>query len=113
MSKKQLKKLAKKMKAESGEAAPPAASERKKQKKENAAEGEKKEQKEKKSKDGKTGKTEVTASGLKIKDVTLGKGKPAKKGDLVSMRYIGKLENGKVFDSNTKGKPVRIRIRFQ
>lgn len=36
--------------------------------------------------------------GVKVEDKKLGKGAAAKKGDKVSMRYIGKLENGKVFD---------------
>ena len=26
------------------------------------------------------------------------------------MRYVGKLENGKIFDSNTKGKPFSFRL---
>lgn len=46
-------------------------------------------------------------NGLKIQDAKIGDGPQAKKGMKVSMRYIGKLPNGKVFDSNTKGKPVR------
>ena len=46
-------------------------------------------------------------SGLKIQDAKIGDGPQAKKGMNVSVRYIGKLPNGKVFDSNTKGKPVR------
>lgn len=46
-------------------------------------------------------------NGLKIQDAKVGDGPQAKKGMKVSMRYIGRLENGKVFDSNTKGKPVR------
>jgi FKBP-type peptidyl-prolyl cis-trans isomerase len=46
-------------------------------------------------------------NGLKIQDAKVGDGPQAKKGMKVSMRYIGKLEDGKVFDSNTKGKPVR------
>jgi FK506-binding nuclear protein len=29
------------------------------------------------------------------------------------MRYIGKLSNGKVFDKNTGGKPVRISAMLQ
>lgn len=53
-----------------------------------------------------TGKAEGTTGtlgvkevqGVKIEDKKLGKGAAAKKGDRVSMRYIGKLENGKVFD---------------
>jgi FK506-binding nuclear protein len=46
------------------------------------------------------------AGGLKLRDAKVGAGKTAKKGNTVGMRYIGKLQNGKVFDSNTKGKPV-------
>lgn len=45
-------------------------------------------------------------SGLKLADVKIGEGVSAKKGDVVEMRYIGKFEDGKVFDSNTKGRPV-------
>lgn len=45
---------------------------------------------------GKTGVREV--QGVTIDDRTPGKGRAAKKGDQVAMRYIGKLENGKVFD---------------
>jgi len=45
------------------------------------------------------------ASGLAIEDTKLGTGAVAKSGKKVGMRYIGKLGNGKVFDSNTNGKP--------
>ena len=48
--------------------------------------------------------------GLKTKDAALGDGPQAKKGNTVSMRYIGKLDNGKVFDSNTKGKPFTFKL---
>jgi FK506-binding nuclear protein len=37
-------------------------------------------------------------SGVTVEDKKDGKGKAAKKGDRVEMRYIGKLKNGKVFD---------------
>ena len=43
-----------------------------------------------------------------IEDAKLGDGPVARAGKKVSMRYIGKLQNGKVFDSNTKGSPVRV-----
>lgn len=43
--------------------------------------------------------------GVTIEDRTVGKGAVAKRGDKVGMRYVGKLKNGNVFDSNTKGKP--------
>lgn len=47
------------------------------------------------------------AGGIKILDSKIGTGPMAKKGNTVRMRYIGKLQNGKVFDQNVKGKPVR------
>jgi len=49
-------------------------------------------------------------SGLKIIDTKVGQGAEAKAGQSISMRYIGKLTNGKVFDSNTKGKPFNFRL---
>lgn len=33
-----------------------------------------------------------------------------KNGSKVSIRYVGKLTNGKTFDSNTKGKPFNFKI---
>jgi FK506-binding nuclear protein len=45
---------------------------------------------------GKLGVREV--QGVTVDDRKLGSGRTAKKGDRVSMRYIGKLDNGKVFD---------------
>ena len=64
---------------------------------------EKKDKKDKK--EGEAQKKELPG-GLIVKDVKEGTGRAAKKGDTVSMRYIGKFTDGKVFDSNTKGKPV-------
>ncbi|KAL1996044.1 hypothetical protein VTN49DRAFT_579 [Thermomyces lanuginosus] len=48
--------------------------------------------------------------GVKIDDKKLGKGPTAKPGNTVSMRYIGKLEDGKVFDANKKGKPFTFKL---
>ena len=49
--------------------------------------------------------------GVKLDDKKLGSGPAAKKGDRVDMRYIGKLEkDGKVFDSNKKGKPFSFKL---
>ncbi|OJD14615.1 hypothetical protein AJ78_05045 [Emergomyces pasteurianus Ep9510] len=48
--------------------------------------------------------------GVKLDDKKLGTGRVAKKGDKVSMRYIGKLENGKVFDANKKGPPFSFKL---
>ena len=49
-------------------------------------------------------------SGVTVDDRKLGAGRTAKNGDKVSMRYIGKLNNGKVFDSNKKGTPFSFKI---
>ncbi|KZZ87101.1 FK506-binding protein [Ascosphaera apis ARSEF 7405] len=48
--------------------------------------------------------------GVLIDDRKIGTGKVAKKGNTVAMRYIGKLENGKVFDSNKSGKPFSFKL---
>ncbi|CAF9902796.1 MAG: peptidylprolyl isomerase fpr4 [Alectoria fallacina] len=48
--------------------------------------------------------------GVKIDDKKLGSGPAAKKGSKVGMRYIGKLKDGKVFDSNKKGKVFSFSI---
>lgn len=42
-----------------------------------------------------------TVQGVDINDKKLGKGPAAKNGSKVSMRYIGKLEDGKIFDGNS------------
>ncbi|KAI0051810.1 hypothetical protein FA95DRAFT_1602310 [Auriscalpium vulgare] len=109
------KKKAKKLKAENGTALASGseangAEEPKKDKKD------KKEKKEKKDK-GKEVNAPAEASpmkelsgGLKVQDMKVGTGPQAKKGSVVYMRYIGKLQNGKVFDSNTKGKPFVFKL---
>ncbi|KAH6853386.1 hypothetical protein B0I37DRAFT_348843 [Chaetomium sp. MPI-CAGE-AT-0009] len=48
--------------------------------------------------------------GVTIDDRKAGTGRTAKSGDKVGMRYIGKLQNGKVFDSNKKGAPFTFKI---
>ena len=60
-----------------------------------------------KQKQGDKGAMRELPSGLKIQDAKVGDGPQAKSGMRVNMRYVGKLLDGKVFDSNTKGKPVR------
>ncbi|KAI5920056.1 hypothetical protein F4810DRAFT_684570 [Camillea tinctor] len=43
--------------------------------------------------------------GVTIDDRKVGTGRTVKKGNKVDVRYIGKLQDGKVFDANKKGKP--------
>ncbi|TEB38357.1 FKBP-like protein [Coprinellus micaceus] len=85
----------KKLKAEDGKAAP--------------APAEEKEKKEKKKED-KPAAVKELPGGLQIKDTKVGDGAEAKKGARVGMRYIGKLNNGNVFDKNVKGKPFYFRL---
>ena len=58
-------------------------------------------------------KPRVFENGFEIHDVKMGQpdGRLARAGKRVSMRYVGRLKkNGKVFDSNTKGKPFTFRL---
>ena len=113
------KKKAKKLKAENGAAAPapaevapeaPKKGEKKDKKGKKGAESKgdaKNVEGDAKQKQGDKDNVRELPNGLKIQDAKPGDGPQAKKGMKISMRYIGKLPNGKVFDSNTKGKPVR------
>src|SRR5260370_32108612 len=46
------------------------------------------------------GRVITTKSGLKIETLKVGTGDPAKRGDLVEMRYTGWLKDGTKFDSS-------------
>jgi len=121
------KKAKKKLKAENGaavlastvpegEASKKGKKDKKAKKGEDATEGPPKPVEDKESgskqKQGDKGDMQELPSGLKIQDHKAGEGPQAKKGAKVSMRYVGKLTdgNGKVFDSNTKGKPFTFRL---
>ncbi|GMH31034.1 hypothetical protein Nepgr_032877 [Nepenthes gracilis] len=53
----------------------------------------------------------LAPSGLAFCDQILGSGSQATKGQLIKAHYIGKLENGKVFDSSySRGKPLTFRV---
>lgn len=102
------KKAAKKQKGENGVAIPKdSTKETKEEKKDKDEKKEKKKEKKEKKKETKAaGEAKDLEGGVKIRDVKAGDGPGAQKGQSVKMRYIGKLTDGKVFDSNTKGKPV-------
>ncbi|KAH8675709.1 hypothetical protein BX600DRAFT_182482 [Xylariales sp. PMI_506] len=48
--------------------------------------------------------------GVTIDDRKVGNGRVVKNGNKVGVRYIGKLQDGKVFDSNKKGKPFTFAV---
>lgn len=55
-------------------------------------------------------KKQTLPSGLVLEDNKVGSGAAAKSGQRVSMRYIGRLSNGKIFDQNTKGAPFSFKL---
>ncbi|RYP27438.1 hypothetical protein DL767_007682 [Monosporascus sp. MG133] len=114
------KKQQKKLKNNKGE--PVAAEEGKEAAKEAPAKGDKKVQFAKNLEQGPTGSTAAekpaakgaslgvkVVQGVTVDDRKLGTGRAVKKGDRVDVRYIGKLQDGKVFDSNKKGKPFSFK----
>ncbi|GLT49219.1 hypothetical protein SLA2020_227940 [Shorea laevis] len=53
----------------------------------------------------------VAPSGLAFCDTVVGTGPEATKGQLIKAHYVGKLENGTVFDSSyNRGKPLTFRV---
>ncbi|KAI9509715.1 hypothetical protein F5148DRAFT_1185335 [Russula earlei] len=113
------KRKAKKLKAENGAAVPAPTeaagealkkNEKKDKKAKKGVDSKGGEETEAKEKQGDKGSLRELPNGLKIQDAKIGNGPQVKKGANVSMRYIGKLPNGKVFDSNTKGKPFTFRL---
>nr|CAD1825085.1 unnamed protein product [Ananas comosus var. bracteatus] len=57
-------------------------------------------------------KARTFSNGLIIEDLSMGKpdGKRASPGNKVSVYYVGKLQNGKIFDSNTGHQPFQFRL---
>lgn len=51
-----------------------------------------------------------TVQGITIDERKTGTGPAAKKNSRLEMRYIGKLEDGKVFDANKSGKPFAFKL---
>ncbi|EJD35050.1 hypothetical protein AURDEDRAFT_188848 [Auricularia subglabra TFB-10046 SS5] len=112
LSKNQRKKLAKKLKGEDGDAVPVGEDKPtpKKDRSEKKEKSDKAEKKEKSDKAEKKEETRTLANGLGVRDAKPGAGPGAKKGQRLSMRYIGKLQNGKVFDKNTGGAPFAFKL---
>lgn len=54
---------------------------------------------------------QVTKSGLKIRMIEKGSGRPYRKGETASLHYVGKLEDGTMFDSSSfQGEPLRFEV---
>ena len=106
LSKAEKKKL-KKLKGKNGEAVPVGDKEAQKEEAPSAKKDKKKEKSEAGTKQEPVKGVREVTGGVKVQDIKPGNGTEAKKGHTVRMRYIGKLDDGSVFDSNTKGKPVR------
>lgn len=53
----------------------------------------------------------TTASGLQYQDITVGNGQEAKTGDVVSVHYVGYLEDGTKFDSSRdRNQPYEVTV---
>ena len=52
----------------------------------------------------------TTDSGLQYQDSECGQGPEAASGDLVTLHYTGKLENGETFDSSAGGEPFTFQL---
>ncbi|KAI1213896.1 uncharacterized protein F4807DRAFT_409582 [Annulohypoxylon truncatum] len=111
------KKQQKKLKNNKGEAI--AAKEEAKAESKDASKGDKKVQFAKNLEQGPTGSAAAekgatlgvkVVQGVTVDDRKLGSGRVVKKGNKVEVRYIGKLQNGKVFDANKKGKPFSFSV---
>ncbi|ROT39793.1 hypothetical protein SODALDRAFT_275229 [Sodiomyces alkalinus F11] len=63
-----------------------------------------------KAKSGKAASGVKVVQGVTIDDRKVGEGRVVKNGDTVGVRYIGKLQDGKVFDANKKGKPFSFKV---
>ncbi|KAJ3207475.1 peptidylprolyl isomerase fpr4 [Entophlyctis luteolus] len=108
LSKKEKKKLQKQQKEEEKPKAPEKPIE-KSTEKTNEKQTDKK-QKEKKEDASSQKKVTKHPNGMIIEEVVEGSGPIAKVGSRVGVRYVGKLTNGKVFDSSTTGKPFEFKL---
>ena len=55
-------------------------------------------------------KTRLVEGGVQIKELKIGNGSVAKNGKHVSVYYVGRLKNGKIFDSTTQGDGFKFRL---
>jgi FKBP-type peptidyl-prolyl cis-trans isomerase len=55
--------------------------------------------------------TPTEPSLFRVEDIVVGEGTPAAAGDMLTVNYIGALENGQVFDNSyTRGEPFIFRL---
>ncbi|KAJ3354265.1 peptidylprolyl isomerase fpr4 [Entophlyctis luteolus] len=106
LSKKEKKKLQKQLREEQPK---PSEKQEKSSEQLNEKQNDKK-QKEKKDDSSSQKKVTKHPNGMIIEEVVEGSGPIAKVGSRVGVRYVGKLTNGKVFDSSTSGKPFEFKL---
>ncbi|WBW74273.1 CENP-A amino terminus domain (NTD) isomerase Ani2 [Schizosaccharomyces osmophilus] len=85
----------------------------KKRPSEESRETEEKEKKLKSEKPAKTYAKKTLEGNVIVQDKVIGNGPAAKKGKRVTVRYIGRLKNGKVFDKNISGKPFSFNLGLE
>ncbi|XP_076220948.1 FK506-binding protein 39kD [Nomia melanderi] len=55
-------------------------------------------------------KKRLIEGGVQVEELKIGSGLPAKTGKFVSVYYVGRLKNGKKFDSTTQGEGFKFRL---
>ncbi|XP_011302490.1 46 kDa FK506-binding nuclear protein [Fopius arisanus] len=55
-------------------------------------------------------KKRIISGGIQVEELKVGQGAPAKPGKFLSVYYVGKLANGKKFDSTTQGDGFKFRL---
>lgn len=55
-------------------------------------------------------KKRVVEGGVVVEELKIGNGTPAKSGKFVSVYYVGRLKNGRKFDSTTQGEGFKFRL---
>ncbi|XP_076658444.1 FK506-binding protein 39kD [Halictus rubicundus] len=55
-------------------------------------------------------KKRLVEGGVQVEELKVGSGAPAKTGKFVSVYYVGRLKNGKKFDSTTQGEGFKFRL---
>ena len=75
-----------------------------------AKEPEKKQQQQQQQKKSTGYEPQKFSNGLIVQDIVVGKGAKPVRGHMIVMNYVGRLKNGKVFDSSSKANPFKFKF---